>query len=81
MMIAFGLYMINVVFFCCRALRPCEKGYAPNDLEYLQEQLQCANPFACIITFLDGFVFIACIFWCVHLFRKRRSIKRSVKNK
>ncbi len=79
MMIAFGLYMINVVFFCCRALRPCEKGYAPNDLEYLQEQLQCANPFACIITFLDGIVFIVFILWCVRFFRKHGSVVRSLK--
>lgn len=60
---AFGLYLMNAGFFCCRALRPCEQGYAPNDLQYLFDQLQCANPFACMIALLDGLVAVSFLVW------------------
>ena len=60
---AFGIYLMNAGFFCCRALRPYEKGYAPNDLQYLQDQLRCANPGACFIAVLDGLVIVGCLLW------------------
>lgn len=71
---AIGLYMVNAVFFCCRALRPCEKGYAPNDLQYLHDQLRCANPFACIIALLDGLVIIVLLCWFFYYWIHKRRI-------
>ncbi|WP_235846418.1 hypothetical protein [Merdibacter massiliensis] len=59
---AFTVYLVNMIFFCCRAIHPYEKGYAPNDLQYLQDQLQCANPFAALIAILDGLILCLLIY-------------------
>lgn len=72
---AFGIYMMNVGFFCCRSLRPCEQGYAPNDLQYLCDQLQCANPYACVIALLDGLVGAFLLCWGIRqLLQHRRRL-------
>lgn len=70
--IAFVIYMINAVFFCCRALRPCDKGYAPNDLQYLSDRLQCCDPIACAVAALDGVILFGGIFvWNPQISQKR----------
>lgn len=69
--IAFVIYMINAVFFCCRALRPCDKGYAPSDLQYLSDRLQCCDPIACAVAALDGVILLAAFLYGIHKLAKK----------
>ena len=56
--IAFVIYMINAV-------------YAPNDLQYLSDRLQCCDPIACAVAALDGVILLAAFLYGIHKLAKK----------